>query len=196
MLFRSEGPFRNILNLDSNLIIYSHAPEINKIETFLEKYNFKDYKIIDYDLNQFTYSEKIYLLKEKSGLINENGLTSDKHYMANDRNHHLCLNKPFFIKNAIDNSFFESENYFWVDAGLFHHGIFPESYGGIEKLTKVRDEKYWPNLKKNVANPNMFNLLFEKVIGDLILIGMDAAHGAPYWFRNFSEQNLQRDHLL
>ena len=138
------APFRNFLNLDCNIVVYSHLSEMGKIEEFFKKYNFNNYKLVEFDLENYKNSDKIYEIKEKQGLINENGLISDVLLMSNDRNHHLCLLKPYFLKHTIESNFFESENYYWVDAGLFHHGISPETYGGIERLTRVNEKNYWP----------------------------------------------------
>lgn len=183
------APFRNFLNLDCNIVVYSHESEIEKIDNFFKHYNFENYKILNFDLNNYKNSDKIYKLKEKEGLINEFGLMSDKMLMANDRNHHLCLLKPFFLKDAIENNFFESENYYWVDAGLFHHGIFPETHGGIERLTKVNEKNYWPNLKENICNPEMFNRLESKNNSGFIFMGIDQYYGPTHWFNLYTESN-------
>lgn len=190
-----EAPFRNIINLGCNLVVYSHSSEINKIENFFKKYNFVDYKIIDFDLNQYKHSDKIYELKEIGGLIDENGLVSDRDYMSNDRNHHLCLLKPYFLKHTIENNLFESENYYWVDAGLFHHGIFPETHGGIERFTKVKDEKYWPILENNICNPTLLERLENKNKTDFIFMGIDGYCGATPWYYTFTDIN-KMSHII
>ena len=181
------APFRNILNLGCNIIVYSNPSEIGKIEDFFKKYEFVDYKIIDFDLNQYKHSDKIYEFKEKDGLIDENGLISDKNLMSNDRNHHLCLLKPYFLRHTIENNFFDSENYYWVDAGLFHHGIFPETYGGIERFTKVHDEKYWPILENSICNPTLLERLENKNKTGFIFMGIDGYCGATPWYLKFTD---------
>lgn len=182
------APFRNILNLDCNLVIYSHHPEIENVENFLKKYNFENYRIIEKDLNDYANSDKIYNLKEQSGLIDANGLVSDKCYLSNDRNHHLCLQKPYFIKNTIDNLYFDTERYYWIDAGLFHHGIFPEKFGGIEKFITVKEEKYWPNAENNLCNPSLISRLEAKTNNaELIFMGVDGREGPTSWYNDYTE---------
>ncbi len=167
-----EAPFRNILNLGCNIVIYSHESEISKIHNFFSRYNFTDYKVIEYDLHNYNNSDKIYHLKEQDGIINSDGLIPGEPYFRNDRNHHLCLSKPYFLKDTIDNQYFESENYYWIDAGLFHHGIIPEKFGGIERLTRVNEENYWPNNPNNICNTDMISKLQSKNNTDLIFIGL------------------------
>ena len=44
------APFRNFLNLDCNIVVYSHLSEMGKIEEFFKKYNFNNYKLVEFDL--------------------------------------------------------------------------------------------------------------------------------------------------
>jgi hypothetical protein len=184
-----EAPFRNLLNMGCNIVVFSHEHEITKITNFFERYNFENYKIIDFDLNQYKNSDKIYELKEKSGLIDKVGLVTEVKLIANDRNHHLCLLKPFFIKYAIDNNLFESENYYWIDVGLFHHGIIPENFGGIEKLTRPKEENYWPILENSICNPYTLSKLENKHKTNLVLLGIDCYYGPTSWFHNYTESH-------
>ena len=181
------APFRNFLNLDCNIVVYSHLSEMGKIEEFFKKYNFNNYKLVEFDLENYKNSDKIYEIKEKQGLINENGLISDVLLMSNDRNHHLCLLKPYFLKHTIESNFFESENYYWVDAGLFHHGISPETYGGIERLTRVNEKNYWPTLENNVCNPDLMRRLESKNNTGFIFMGIDQLYGPTHWFNLYTD---------
>lgn len=177
-----EAPFRNILNLDCNIVIYSHESEKNKIINFMNNYEFTDYIIIDYDLNNFLYSDKIYELKEIKGLIDQNGLKNNDNYIENDRNHHLCLSKLNFLNMAIENKFFNSEKYFWIDAGLFHHGIIPETFGGIEKFTIINENNYFPKKENSICNNKLIDLLLKKNKSDYILIGLENYPSSYWWF--------------
>lgn len=177
-----EAPFRNILNLGCHIVIYSQESEKDKIINFMDKYEFTEYVIIDYDLNNFLYSDKIYEIKENEGLIDQNGLKNDKDYIANDRNHHLCLSKLKFLNMTIENKYFNSEKYFWIDAGLFHHGIIPETFGGIEKFTKVNENNYYPEKENSVCNYKLIDLLLRKNNVDYILIGLEEYPASLWWF--------------
>lgn len=177
-----EAPFKNILNLGCNIVIYSHNSEKGKIINFMDKYQFSEYVIIDYDLDNFLYSDKIYELKENEELIDKYGLKNNKDYIANDRNHHLCLSKLNFLNMSIDNNYFNSKKYFWIDAGLFHHGIFPETFGGIEKYTKVNEINYFPEKLHSVCNPNLIDVLLKKNKAEYILMGLEGYPASLWWF--------------
>jgi len=183
-----EAPFRNLLNLGCNIVVYTDETEHDKIKDFFDRYEFTDYKLIKYDLNNFILSDKIYELKVNDNIIDENGLISGLSYFSNDRNHHLCLQKPYFLQHTINNNIFESENYYWVDAGLFHHGLFPETYGGIEKFTRVNDKNYWPQLNDSVCNPTLFETLETKNSTGLIFMGIDNYYGASSWFNKYTNE--------
>jgi len=119
-----ENPFKNLLTLNANILVFSHDSEISKIKSFFEKNKFSDYRIIKYDLDDYPFSKTIYDLKEKKGIIDQNGLVPGASFIVNDRNTHLCLSKIEFLNQAITNNYFGDEstnNYYWIDAGLFHN---------------------------------------------------------------------------
>src|SRR5947207_2382402 len=60
-----ENPFRNHLSLGMNIIVFSHPSESKKIKSFFTRNNFIDYKIIEYELNEYKYSDTIYRIKEE-----------------------------------------------------------------------------------------------------------------------------------
>ena len=45
------APFENLLNLDANIVVYTHDPIENSIKEFFDSKNFTNYKLINYDLN-------------------------------------------------------------------------------------------------------------------------------------------------
>lgn len=157
-----KAPFKNILSLGLPLIIYTHDFEnqAKKLREFLEKENVKNYEIIIQDLENFYLSDKIYNIKEKINLIDANGLISGNSINDNQRNHHLCLQKIFWLKEQANKNPFKSSKFFWIDFGLFHHTIFPDSLGGMEKLIPIRPENYWPICKTNMFNPALAEALY------------------------------------
>lgn len=160
-----KAPFKNILSLGLPLVIYTH--EINdqakKLKDFLKEENFDNYEIIIHNLENFKLSEKIYQIKESIDLIDDNGLSSSRSLIENHRNHHLCLQKIFWLKDQANRNPFNSSKFFWIDFGLFHHTIFPDSLGGMEKLIPVRKENYWPECKTNMFSPALADALIKYV---------------------------------
>lgn len=180
--YHYAAPFKNLLNLDANLVVYSHSTMIPFILQFFKNNEFKDFKIIEYDLDNHKYSKDIYRLKEETGIIDKHGLKKDKSLVDNDRNTHLCLSKIDFLNDTIKNNYFKTENYYWIDGGLFHHGIFPESLGGMERFINVNQARFYPTDKNNICTPELLNTIQKKTKGNLTLLGFTRFHGSPRGF--------------
>ena len=210
-----ENPFRNILSLNVNIIVFSHASEIPRIISFFEKNSFVDYKVIEYDLDRYVFSDQIYDMKEKRQIIDKNGLMQGRSHVDNDRNTHLCLSKIEFLRIAISNNYFASDNYYWIDAGLFHNGLFPTSLGGRERRVAPIIESFWPIDKNNVCTPDLIDKLNNKINTDddkintdddkintgdeeinekLVFIGM-TVFSQPTWWGKVYERN-KRVHII
>jgi len=154
-------PFLNILKLDLPIIIYTHEKVFGKLDKFMRKHRSGDYKIIIQNLNDFQYGSRILEIKRNSGWFFEDRLKSDIPYTYNDRNHTLCLSKLYWLNEAVNTNTYNSNSFFWIDGGLFHHGIFPEKFGGREKFSKQenRPELYYPENKSSIFTPNMGKFL-------------------------------------
>lgn len=153
-----KAPFRNILSLNIPLVIYTDGKkdQINLLKVYLESENFTNYKIINENLDNFYLSEKIYKLKEEEGVIDEKGLKENVHIYSNQRSTHLCLKKMLWLRDQVKENPFNSSKFFWIDFGLFHNSLFPDSIGGMERYVPVIQEKYWPLNKANIFNPELF----------------------------------------
>lgn len=190
-----ENPFRNLLSLGMNIVVFSNGTEIEKIKSFFQRNNFENYKVIDYDLNNYRYSNLIYTIKENKQIIDSNGLIPGISFTKNDRNIHLCLSKIDFLKMAIQNEYFMSDRYYWIDAGLFHNGLFPMSFGGCERYLKPKEENFWPENKKNLCDPGLIERVNEKNNNeDLLFIGM-TSFSSPGWWDLVSAKN-KKAHIV
>lgn len=157
-----KAPFRNIISLGLPLIIYTHnfEDQAKKLREFLENENVKNYEIIIQELDVFYLSDKIYSIKEEMGLIDKDGLSSSRSIVENQRNHHLCLQKIFWLNEQANKNPYNTSKFYWIDFGLFHHTIFPDSLGGMEKFIPVRQENYWPNCETNMFSPSLGEALY------------------------------------
>lgn len=182
------APFSNLLFLNSNIVVYTDTVTKGQVEEFFELNSFTDYKIIVHDLNTYKYSDNIYTLKEALGIIDSNGFVEGEAPFRNDRNHHICLSKTEFLVRTIIEDFFESQYFYWVDGGLFHHGLIPESLGGMERRTIPDVSRLWPQNENSVCNPVFFPKLFKKTSKDLILLGLDDWCRRPSELTNFFEK--------
>lgn len=165
------SPFRNVLSLNLPLIVFTHDQMEEDVSKFLSKYAINDYKIINRELTQFEHSNQILSLLRKTGRFKDDLFIESSNFI-NDRNTHLCLSKLYWLNEICDLNPFHSNNFYWIDAGLFHHGIFPETFGGMERLTKLykQDKHYAPHNKQNIFNQDMGNFLSSKVDKFLSLI--------------------------
>jgi hypothetical protein len=181
------APFENLIHLGCNIVVYTQDSLLPVIQEYFSKKDFSNYKVVPYNLDNYKHSDSIYELKELSNIIDKNGLAEDRSIVDNDRNYHLCLSKTYFLSEAIKNNYFETENYYWIDGGLFHHGLFPESLGGVERRTVPNPNNYWPQNQQSLCNPSFFEKLNNKVKDKLLFIGIDS-----YYSRHLTliESNL------
>jgi len=186
-----ENPFKNLLSLDLNIVVFTHGSESPKIESFFQKNKFTNYKIIEYDLNNYMFSDKIYDVKEKKSIIDQNGLIPGNSHILNDRNTHLCLSKMDFLKMTIDGNYFLSANYYWIDAGLFHNGLFPNSLGGMERYVRPNDATFWPRNQKNLCKPGLIDNLQKTNKAKLLFVGLTNSQAIPSWWNRISDLDKQ-----
>lgn len=148
----------NISKLGHPLVLYTEPENAAKTHNVLSPH-FDKLKIIPYELSSFIYFNQF--IEWKTNNV-------DFNTYLNDRNEVLCFSKPYWVKQAIDNRYFEENDslYFWIDSGLTHHGIFPEKVGGVELLVKYSDEYYYPNNQNNIFG-NKLGLALESYVGSL-----------------------------
>jgi hypothetical protein len=136
----------SLLNLP--IIIFAPQHEINEILSYTNSY-LKNCKIIPYELDEFLYAQQF--LDHKKEIISGIEL--------NDRNHLLCYNKLFWLNDIAQKNPFNTEKFLWIDCGLFHHGIFPEKFGGVELAIKISPDLYYPKHSNSILNPKLGNKL-------------------------------------
>lgn len=163
------APFLNVLKLNQPMVIYTHEKMTDHLIPFLEQHATSPYEVVNYDLYNFKYSEKVLSLKRASGKFIKDTLKEEVSYIDNDRNTHLCLNKLYWLKEESDLNRFSTNDFYWIDAGLFHHGIFPEKYGGRERLSRQENNPslYYPDHKLSIFQPKLvesFSRMCEKFI--------------------------------
>ncbi len=154
-------PFLNILKIGLPIIIYTHDRIVDDLSAFMKKHCTTNHKIILYDLNNFSYTNQILELKNSTGNFIDGQLKDDISTVSNDRNQILCLSKLYWLYKTAKTNPYNSDNFFWIDAGLFHHGIFPEKFGGRERFSRQENyaELYYPENKMNICNPQMGRFL-------------------------------------
>jgi hypothetical protein len=137
-----DTSLRNIANLGLPIVMYTTPQDAKTVEAHLSRY-FNEFKVIPYELEQFEFCSKF--LEYKNTIIEKITL--------NDRNEVLCYSKAYWVKDAIEKNYFNSDCYFWIDSGLTHHGIFPEKIGGVELMQNIPLTQYYPLNKNNIFSP-------------------------------------------
>lgn len=150
-----NSSLRNISNLGFPIVIYSQPEEVPLVNHFVSQY-FKDFKIIPYPLENFEYYQQFTDYKK----------TLFKHINLNDRNEILCYSKSYWVKDAIEKNFFNTDNFLWIDSGLTHHGIIPEKVGGVELMQNIPLTHYYPHNPNNIFNPTLGSKIEASLLKD------------------------------
>jgi hypothetical protein len=139
-----DTSLRNISNIGNPIVVYTTPEDVQVVESFISRYS-TQYKVIPYELEQFEFSATF--LEYKKKIFNSITL--------NDRNEVLCYSKAYWVKDAIEKNYFNSDCYLWIDSGLTHHGIIPEKVGGVELMQKIPQTHYYPQNQNNIFSPKL-----------------------------------------
>jgi hypothetical protein len=164
-LYGLESAFKT----NSPFVIFTWPKDVDRIKNsyinFLGEDEFnKRIKVLPYDLYDTPIREII--KREKP-----------KHNIPGDRCHDVMFGKFLMIKKAISENFFNSEKFFWIDAGLSSSDLFPNKF-----LDRTNPEKQysWCNL----FTPKLSNKLIELSSTNILLFKMN---GVGHW--------ISREHL-
>lgn len=132
----------NIGNLGAPLVLFCPAKDVVSIREAIAPY-FCDSRIVAFELRQFAFFDAFVAWKQSYW----QGLT------LNNRNEVLCFLKSWWVQQAVADNPFNHDRFFWIDAGLTHHGIFPERVGGVELRTHQAASQYYPANPDNIFRP-------------------------------------------
>ena len=130
----------NISRLGLNLVLYCDPSQVDAIKETVGPLFKQGLTVVGYELKQFKYYEFWQNWKQMRPELG-------------DRNEILCFSKLFWLQQTIQNC--HSSFYLWIDAGLTHHGIFPEKFGGVELRITYPPGKFHPLNKENIFNPTL-----------------------------------------
>lgn len=138
---------KNLLYFDTNMVIYTEEKFKNfiieqrkKIDNNLEK----TIIIIDNLENLDTY--KLFYKKVKD-LMEDVDFKNKKHFnvpeMTEPLYNIIIFNKLYFIKNAIENKYFNSDMFIWCDAGVLRDNNFEhkKEFPNVEKINQGYNDK-------------------------------------------------------
>lgn len=144
------GYFKNILSLDSNLIIFIDEKDLHTVEVFRSKIDpfFEKTKIITKRFVDLEAFQRFYEKSKKvmqSDYFLKNRYESHTPEMNYPEYNIINFNKVSFLEESIKNNWFGSNYFIWIDAG-FYHKNFPQDYlfkiyPDTEKIKVLDDNK-------------------------------------------------------
>lgn len=123
------------------IVVYHDDYQEQSLKQFVQENNLHTFELRKKNLIDLPYYNEIYNLKEK--FLHTYQFSTEELYTKNGRLHLICLLKLWFLEQVIKSDQLESTPIAWVDAGLFHHALFPESLGGVE-LARFDLNNYFP----------------------------------------------------
>jgi carbamoyltransferase len=138
------------LNTKRVVVYHDSQQEANLID-FVNEYNLTNFELRLVELENLPYYNTIYELKENRL---KNLQATEEAYTYNNRLHIVCTSKPWFLTETIKKYKIKNDPVMWIDAGLFHHALFPESLGGVE-LAKFDLNNYYPLKESSKINPTL-----------------------------------------
>ncbi len=111
-------PLRAIARMGAPLVVYTWPHTVDAIRRFLRAHR------ITADVIGFELADAPHFLAIQA-------LRAAKDYRSmlwRDRCHALCLTKPWWLAEQARRDPFDSERFYWIDAGLSYDGLFPRCY--------------------------------------------------------------------
>jgi len=173
----------NISKLGFPLVLYTSPHLVERTFESLNGYFTAGLKVIGYDLEKFKHFDKFINWKKEN--------IDFKHH-TNDRNEILCYSKVYWLKFASENNFFNDDTFMWIDAGLTHHGIFPEAKGGVELLSKQLSSFYYPDNINNIFTPTLGNNLLKRIKEDKMFFCVTPWQGYNDTFHKFLNKHFNK----
>lgn len=124
--------FKNILSLDSNLIVFIDEKDLNTVQIFRAKVDpfFEKTKIITKSFTELETFQKFYTKCKdvmQSDIFFKNRYETHTPEMNFPEYNIINFNKVSFLEESIKNNWFGSSYFIWIDAGFYHHK-FPKDY--------------------------------------------------------------------
>jgi len=132
---------RNTLSIDNNIVIYTEDKFVNDITKYRMEFDpdLSKTKIITNNVTDLESYKRYF--KDLYKLMNSHEFTSkvsfpDVPEMSKPLYNIIMFNKVFFLKDAIDNDYFNNDVVIWADAG------------GLREDVSNYAKSIWPNLSK------------------------------------------------
>jgi hypothetical protein len=139
---------RNTLSLDCNIVVYTESKFIDELVNYRKEFdpNLEKTLFIEKPLTELPIYQKYY--DSLTTLMNSESFKSkvsfpDVPEMCRPLYNIIMFNKLFFLKDTIDNKYFNNDMVIWADAG------------GLREDINTYKNKKWPNISKiKLLDPN------------------------------------------
>lgn len=135
---------RNLASFGSPLVVFASQADVAEIERALAPM-FPRLEVIPFELLEFEFARDFLPWKAEYR----------ESLPLNDRNELLCFLKIYWLASVSRRRPWGSARTYWIDAGLFHHGIFPERVGGVEQLAQADEGRFFPQNRENIVTPTL-----------------------------------------
>lgn len=157
---------RNLASFGSPLVVFAASADVPSIREALGPM-FPRLEVIAFELSEFELYAPF--LRWKSEYRDTLAI--------NNRNEVLCFLKSYWLASVSARKPWGSERTYWIDAGLFHHGIFPERIGGVEQLARASEDRFYPANRNNIFTPRLRAAIVDATPrGRLFACAMPNAH--------------------
>lgn len=157
----------SLTKVNTPILIYTWPKNVEHVKEYYtnflgeERFN-QQIKVLDFDLYESPLYDIIKTIKRP-----EHGINSDRSY-------DLMLGKYVIIKDAIQKNLFNSNYFFWIDAGLSSSALFPNKY-----LVQTYPDAGRRYSECTLFTPIVTDKLIEKCNNNLLLFKLNAV---GHWF--------------
>jgi hypothetical protein len=173
-LYRYFQGIESSLKLNCPFVIFTWPKDVERVKNyyinFLGQEQFdKRIRVLSYDLYDTPIREIIKNERPKNN------------WVPGDRCIDVMFGKYYMLLKSITENFFNTENFFWIDAGLSHSVLFPQKH-----MDQTRGDKKdsWCNLFTEKVSSKILELSKEKIF--LVKMSqcsqyVDRNHTSPNW---------------
>lgn len=106
---------RNILNTNANVKVYTSDSHVDSVKQYIGNSSNTNVDIVVQELKDTTYYNFLKDYKKH-------------HTLDPERCYEIMYSKTKWLRQAAEKNTFNSEWFYWIDAGLSHHGLFPQRF--------------------------------------------------------------------
>ena len=132
---------RNTLSIDANIVVYTESKFIEELTKYRQEFDpeLKKTKFIEQPLEELPMYKKYNSILTKlmgSEEFNKKVSFHDVPEMSQPLYNIIMFNKVFFLKDTIDNKYFDNDMVIWADAG------------GLRNDVNLYKNKKWPSISR------------------------------------------------